>query len=113
MAGLRPSSPGSSTPPPSRSADDRPNWTPPTPRDGPPSWPPTPLDKAPSMTEAFDASGSRRPELPSRRHFLRGVGASIALPALASLGTPRLLLAGEAGGLATTASGAPLRAAFV
>src|SRR5580693_868459 len=58
----------------------------------------------------------------NRRHFLRGLGASIALPAFASLGGggSRLLagpIIGPAGaaasGLATTASGAPLRAAFV
>src|SRR4051812_34881225 len=49
----------------------------------------------------------------SRRHFLRGLGASIALPALGSLGGPRLFANEGAGGLATAASGAPLRAAFV
>ncbi len=48
----------------------------------------------------------------SRRRFLRGLGASIALPAFASLDVPRLLAA-EGGGLAATATGAPLRAAFV
>ena len=54
----------------------------------------------------------------SRRYFLRGVGAAIALPAFESLG-PMKLLAGEtaagiaAAGLAVTASGAPLRTAFV
>ena len=49
----------------------------------------------------------------SRRHFLQGLGATIVLPAFASLGAPRLLAAEGAGGLAATASGAPLRAAFV
>src|SRR5688572_32768018 len=52
----------------------------------------------------------------SRRHFLRGVGVSIALPALASL-PARSALAEPAKdarrGLATTASGAPLRMAFM
>lgn len=52
----------------------------------------------------------------SRRNFLRGVGAAaIALPAFESL-RPLQLLAGEttaAGKLAVTASGAPLRSAFV
>ena len=51
----------------------------------------------------------------SRRHFLRGLGACIALPALQSL-LPVKLLAAEAlpaGALATTATGAPLRMAFV
>ena len=65
------------------------------------------------MTAGLDPSASRRPDGLSRRHFLRGLGASIALPAFASLGTTRLLAADGAGGLATTASGAPLRAAFV
>ena len=51
----------------------------------------------------------------SRRRFLRGLGACIALPAFESL-RPLRLLAGEvesAGKLATTATGAPLRTAFV
>ena len=69
------------------------------------------------MTAGLDPSASRRPDGPSRRHFLRGLGASIALPAFASLGAPRLLAAAGAeagaGTLAATASGAPLRAAFV
>ncbi len=51
----------------------------------------------------------------SRRKFLRGVGVSVAMPALMSL-QPRLALASQettAAGLATTASGAPLRMAFM
>src|SRR5690242_2576953 len=51
----------------------------------------------------------------SRRHFLRGLGACVALPALETL-RPTTLLAAEAreaAALAATASGAPLRAAFV
>lgn len=48
----------------------------------------------------------------SRRHFLRGVGACIALPAFESL-RPFGLRAAPAGHLATSASGAPLRAAFL
>ena len=48
----------------------------------------------------------------NRRHFLRGLGACIALPAFESLGAFKALAA-PAGKLATTASGAPLRAAFV
>ncbi len=51
-----------------------------------------------------------------RRHFLRGVGAAIALPAFESLLPVRLLAAEPAAStalLATTASGAPLRTAFV
>jgi len=46
----------------------------------------------------------------SRRNFLRGLGACIALPAFESL---RLLAGPAAGKLATTASGAPLRTAFM
>ncbi len=51
----------------------------------------------------------------SRRHFLRGLGACVALPALESL-CPSPGMATEAastGRLATTSTGAPLRAAFV
>src|SRR5687768_17149094 len=49
----------------------------------------------------------------SRRHFLRGLGAAVALPAFASM--PTRLFAAEPGAmpLATTATGAPLRTAFV
>ena len=50
----------------------------------------------------------------NRRHFLRGLGACIALPSLASLVPTRALAAAPAAkGLATTATGAPLRTAFV
>ena len=48
----------------------------------------------------------------NRRHFLRGLGACIALPAFESLGALQTFAA-PARKLATTASGAPLRAAFV
>jgi hypothetical protein len=48
----------------------------------------------------------------TRRNFLRGLGACIALPALESIVPARLFAAGAAP-LATTASGAPLRTAFV
>src|SRR5216684_609136 len=51
----------------------------------------------------------------SRRRFLRGLGACVALPALESL-LPTRLFGAESGGvgnLAKTASGAPLRMAYV
>lgn len=50
-----------------------------------------------------------------RRHFLRGLGACVALPLLTSLRPVQLLAAETASGgqLATTATGAPLRTAFV
>ena len=48
----------------------------------------------------------------NRRLFLRGLGACIALPAFESAGALKLLAA-PAGKLATTATGAPLRTAFV
>ena len=51
----------------------------------------------------------------SRRHFLRGLGVAVALPVLASL-RPTARFASRAlpiGGLGTTPTGAPLRAAFV
>ncbi len=51
----------------------------------------------------------------SRRHFLRGLGACMALPAFESFRPFAALAAGTpaAGKLATTATGAPLRMAFV
>ena len=50
----------------------------------------------------------------NRRQFLRGLGACIALPALQSFAPVKLLAAeSSAGKLAATASGAPLRTAFV
>ncbi len=49
----------------------------------------------------------------TRRHFLRGIGACVALPAFASVLPRRALAATSGGPLATTASGAPLRTAFV
>src|SRR5271155_134645 len=49
----------------------------------------------------------------SRRDFLRGVGVCMALPALESLQSARASAASRAGGMATTATGAPLRTAFV
>ena len=48
----------------------------------------------------------------SRRNFLRGLGACVALPAFESLGALKALAA-PAAKLATTASGAPLRSAFL
>lgn len=49
----------------------------------------------------------------SRRRFLRGVGACLALPAMESLRLPAAVAAPGAAPAATTASGAPLRLAFV
>ena len=69
------------------------------------------------MTSGLDPTETRLPDGLSRRHFLHGLGATIALPAFASLAAPGRLLAAGTGtgtsGLAATASGAPLRAAFV
>lgn len=62
-------------------------------------------------TSAHSAAVQRQSAM-NRRHFLRGLGACVALPAFASLLPRRMLAAGEAG-LATTTSGAPLRTAFV
>ena len=65
-------------------------------------------------TPAPSPAGSRQHlEAMSRRHFLRGVGACIALPTLASLVPGRLAAAAAVGRLGTTATGAPLRTAFV
>src|SRR5262245_30836280 len=49
----------------------------------------------------------------SRRHFLRGLGACIALPAFESLRPLRLLATPAASPLATSPTGAPLRVAFL
>ena len=49
----------------------------------------------------------------SRRNFLRGLGACIALPAFESLNPARVMAAASGGKLAATATGAPLRTAFV
>lgn len=49
----------------------------------------------------------------NRRRFLKGVGASLALPALQSIVPTGLLAAGPVKQLATTRAGAPLRAAYV
>src|SRR5690348_16897139 len=48
----------------------------------------------------------------NRRHFLRGLGACVALPTLESL-RPLSLLAAPAGALASSPTGAPLRTAFL
>jgi hypothetical protein len=49
----------------------------------------------------------------NRRQFLRGIGASIALPAFASLAPASLRAASTVNKLGVTATGAPLRAAFL
>jgi hypothetical protein len=49
----------------------------------------------------------------NRRRFLKGLGACLALPAMNSLLPARLMAAAGAAQLATTATGAPLRTAFV
>jgi hypothetical protein len=49
----------------------------------------------------------------SRRRFLRGLGACVALPTFASLSPGKLLAASATHDLATTATGAPLRTAFL
>src|SRR5438874_4760944 len=50
----------------------------------------------------------------TRRHFLRGLGACLALPAFESIGSLSTFAAGaEAAKLASTPTGAPLRMAFV
>jgi hypothetical protein len=49
----------------------------------------------------------------NRRRFLKGLGACLALPTMNSLLPGRLMAAATAAQLATTATGAPLRTAFV
>ena len=64
------------------------------------------------MNTSRESVAAQRLAAMNRRHFLRGLGACVALPALASL-LPRRGLAAAEAGLATTATGAPLRTAFV
>jgi hypothetical protein len=64
------------------------------------------------VTTQPDRTAQRRASF-SRRQFLRGAGACVALPLLESLGPARLLAAPAGAALATTATGAPLRTAFV
>jgi hypothetical protein len=66
------------------------------------------------MNESTDPAVQRGNSL-SRRRFLRGVGAAVALPSMASM-LPRGAMAaaiGANGALATTAAGNPLRMGFV
>ncbi|MEM8946940.1 MAG: DUF1552 domain-containing protein [Planctomycetota bacterium] len=49
----------------------------------------------------------------NRRHFLRGAGACLTLPALEALSVPAQAAAATKRALATTASGMPLRTAFL
>jgi len=67
------------------------------------------------MKQNHKQSSAQRRAGFSRRQFLRGVGACLALPALESLFPWKLVAAENAAGgsLATTASGAPLRSAFI
>ncbi|MCZ6671896.1 MAG: DUF1552 domain-containing protein [Verrucomicrobia bacterium] len=53
-----------------------------------------------------------KPEL-SRRHFLKGIGACVALPAFQSMLPGNLMAAESLRNAATTSTGAPLRTAFV
>jgi len=63
---------------------------------------------------AVENPGAQQFASVSRRHFLRGLGACVALPAFASLLPTKLLAAAATEpGLATTPTGAPLRSAFV
>ena len=68
-------------------------------------------------TKSLDATerAAQRRDVFSRRNFLRGLGACIALPAFESFAPVKLLAANTVslGKLATTATGAPLRAAFL
>jgi hypothetical protein len=69
----------------------------------------------PTNHDAIDRMASERRAAASRRHFLRGLGACVALPALESLGIGRLFAAEApaASPLAATAAGAPLRSLFI
>jgi Protein of unknown function (DUF1552) len=68
-----------------------------------------------SVTDNFNQLVSQSPSGFSRRRFLRGVGACVSLPLFASLDPVRLWagVPGDASKLAVTATGAPLRSAFI
>ncbi len=70
--------------------------------------------KSPSASRRADLAAQRHSAL-SRRQFLRGMGVCLALPVFESAlsGVLRAAPAPAAGPLATTATGAPLRMAFV
>lgn len=61
----------------------------------------------------MNRSASSRNAALSRRNFLRGLGACIALPAFGSIAPARALAQAAGANLATTATGAPLRTAFL
>src|SRR5579864_196556 len=68
-----------------------------------------------SKPDPIEQIASERRASLSRRHFLRGVGACVALPTLTSL-RPATLLAADApaaAALGATAAGVPLRSAFI
>jgi hypothetical protein len=76
------------------------------------------MNKEPLMQREhgpIDSGTSQRGAGLDRRHFLRGLGACVALPLFESLRPVRLLAAETTPGspLAVTATGAPLRSAFV
>jgi hypothetical protein len=62
---------------------------------------------------SMESPAVQPPAVLTRRHFLRGLGACVAMPAFASLFPSRARAATSAGRLATTATGAPLRTAFL
>ena len=66
-----------------------------------------------SNSNANEARPAQRHFSFSRRHFLRGLGACIAVPAFESLSPLKLIGAAPGNKLATTATGAPLRTAFL
>ena len=65
------------------------------------------------MNHSADTELRKQLRALSRRNFLRGMGASLALPAFVSLTPGKLLAATQALETATTPTGAPLRTAFV
>src|SRR3954466_6421753 len=68
-----------------------------------------------SRADSDDTTTTAGAQLQSRRRFLRGLGACVALPAFTSLAPTRLLAAGATAGArpATSPPGVPLRSAFI
>ncbi|HEV2211324.1 MAG TPA: DUF1552 domain-containing protein [Verrucomicrobiae bacterium] len=65
------------------------------------------------MNSLLSSHTWQQPQSFNRRQFLRGLGACIALPAFGSLAPLKALAGTSPAALATTASGAPLRTAFI
>ena len=65
------------------------------------------------MSKEIDSALGRRSTAVTRRAFIRGAGALIALPAFATRGVSKAFAADVAAAPGSTITGAPMRSAFV